>query len=80
MIYIGIDPGKGGGIASVHYVCGSTTGFEHDVVEVLGGGRAARMTNFMGLTLLGGKGKKTAKKLQPDLGQKAMLEEMAKQL
>lgn len=68
-----------GGIASVHYVCGSTTGFEHDVVEVLGGGRAARMTNFMGLTLLGGKGKKMAKKLQPDLGQKSMLEEMARQ-
>ncbi len=68
-----------GGIASVHYVCGSTTGFEHDVVEVLGGGRAARMTNFTALTLLGGKGKKTAKRLQPDLGQKAMLEEMAKQ-
>ena len=37
------------------------------------------MTNFMGLTLLGGKAKKTAKRLQPDLGQKTMLEEMAKQ-
>jgi predicted dehydrogenase len=68
-----------GGIGNVHYVCGSTTGFDHDVVEVLGGGRAARMTDFRTLVLLGGRAKKSRRRLQPDLGQKAMLHEMAKQ-
>lgn len=68
-----------GGIATVHYVCGSGERYEHDIVEVLGGGRAARMIDFASLKLIGGKGKKSTKRLQRDLGQKAMLEEMVKQ-
>ena len=66
-----------GGIAGVHYVCGA--GDRHEIVEVLGGGRSALMTDFTSLELLGGKGKKRAKRLQQDLGQKEMLEAMVKQ-
>jgi predicted dehydrogenase/threonine dehydrogenase-like Zn-dependent dehydrogenase len=68
-----------GGIATVHYVCGSSERYEHDLVEVVGGGRAARMIDFASLKLLGGKGNKSTKRLQRDVGQKAMLEAMVKQ-
>jgi hypothetical protein len=67
-----------GGLATVHYVCGSNQGLDRETVEVLGGGRSAKITGFRRLTLRGGS-RAGAVKLQPDLGQKAMLEAMVAQ-
>ena len=67
-----------GGIAVVHYTCGSQQGWERETVDVLGGGRSARLSGFRRLALRGGK-ERSVVKLQPDLGQKAMLERMLKQ-
>jgi predicted dehydrogenase len=64
-----------GGIGLVHYTCGSQNGLEHDTVDVLGGGRSAHLSGFRSLVLRGGAGRRTSK-LEPDLGQKAMLERM----
>lgn len=67
-----------GGLATVHYVCGSNQGLDRETVEVLGGGRSARIAGFRKLALRGGSGP-GAFRLQPDLGQKAMLEAMTAQ-
>jgi predicted dehydrogenase len=67
-----------GGIAVVHYTCGSQQGWERETVDVLGGGRSARLSGFRRLVLRGGK-ERSVVKLQPDLGQKAMLGRMLKQ-
>ncbi len=68
-----------GGLGTVHYVCGSQQGYERETIDILGGGRSARITGFRRLTLRGGGGGGKTVKLQPDLGQKAMLEAMIAQ-
>lgn len=68
-----------GGIATVHYTCGSEAGHVREVADVLGGGRSAHLSGFRGLVLRGGGGAKQVQKLQPDLGQAAMLERMMAQ-
>ena len=68
-----------GGLGSVHYVCGSQQGLERETIEIAGGGRSARIAGFRSLTLRGGRGAGRVSKAQPDLGQKAMLEEMMAQ-
>jgi predicted dehydrogenase len=68
-----------GGIATVHYTCGSQRGFVRESADVLGGGRSARLSGFRGLVLRGGGGAKHVTKLQPDLGQVAMLKRMLAQ-
>jgi predicted dehydrogenase len=68
-----------GGIATVHYTCGSEAGFTRESADVLGGGRSARVSGFRSLALRGGSGSLPTVKLQPDLGQKAMLERMLAQ-
>ena len=67
-----------GGIGTVHYVCGSQKGWERETIDVLGGGRSARISGFRSLALRGDAGRKLAK-LSPDLGQAAMLEAMIRQ-
>jgi predicted dehydrogenase len=66
-----------GGIGIVHYTCGSQAGYERETVDVLGGGRSAQISGFRQLVLRGPD--RRATKLQPDLGQKAMLEHMLAQ-
>jgi predicted dehydrogenase/threonine dehydrogenase-like Zn-dependent dehydrogenase len=68
-----------GGLGSVHYVCGSQSGWDRETIDVLGGGRSARIAGFRTLTLRGGRGAGRTRKLQPDLGQPAMLEAMMRQ-
>jgi predicted dehydrogenase len=68
-----------GGIGIVHYVCGSQEGWERESVDVLGGGRSARLSGFRELKLRGGAGNRHIKRLQPEAGQKAMLEAMMAQ-
>ena len=68
-----------GGLGTVHYVCGSQRGFERETIDVLGGGRSARIAGFRSLTLRGGKGAGRTSRLQPNLGQKGMLEAMVAQ-
>jgi predicted dehydrogenase len=68
-----------GGIGVVHYVCGSNNGYEREVVDVLGGGHSAHIAGFRQLTLHGGSKKKRVVKLQPDQGQRAMLETALRQ-
>jgi polar amino acid transport system substrate-binding protein len=67
-----------GGLATVHYTCGSQEGLEREVVEILGGGRSARLAGFQKLALRGGRGRQVMK-LQPDLGQRAMIGRMLAQ-
>jgi predicted dehydrogenase len=67
-----------GGLGVVHYVCGAVNGWEHDTVDILGGGRSARISGFRRLVLRGGAGG-GLRRFQPDLGQKAMLEAMLAQ-
>jgi predicted dehydrogenase len=62
-----------GGLATVHYVCGSEKGWERETIDVLGGGRSARLAAFRTLTLNGESGTRRVRRLQPDLGQKDML-------
>ena len=45
-----------GGLGAVHYVCGSQQGFERETIDILGGGRSARIAGFRALTLRGGQG------------------------
>ncbi|MEO5617920.1 MAG: bi-domain-containing oxidoreductase, partial [Candidatus Eisenbacteria bacterium] len=67
-----------GGIGQVHYVCGSEKGWDRETIDIQGGGRSARIAGFRKLILNGGAGGgKTS--LQPDLGQKPMLEAMVAQ-
>ncbi|HEY6865708.1 MAG TPA: Gfo/Idh/MocA family oxidoreductase, partial [Candidatus Eisenbacteria bacterium] len=68
-----------GGLGVVHYVCGSQRGWPRESVDILGGGRSARLVGFRQLVLRGGPGAGTIRKLQPDLGQKPMLESMVAQ-
>jgi predicted dehydrogenase len=67
-----------GGLGVVHYTCGSQHGLEGETIEVLGGGRSATITGFRRLVLRGGPGG-GSRRLQPDRGQKAMLEAMMAQ-
>lgn len=66
------------GIGVVHYVCGSHNGLDRETVEILGGGRSARIIGFRRLILHGGPGG-GMRKFQPDMGQKEMLQAMAAQ-
>ena len=68
-----------GGLSAVHYVCGSEQGWDRETIDVLGGGRSARIAGFRKLTLHGGHGSGKSRALQPDLGQRAMLEAMMAQ-
>jgi polar amino acid transport system substrate-binding protein len=67
-----------GGLGVIHYVCGSQKGSERETVDILGGGRSARIVGFRRLILHGGSGA-GRRRFQPDLGQKAMLKAMAAQ-
>ena len=67
-----------GGLGVVHYVCGSQKGWDRETVDILGGGRSARILGFHRLILHGGPGG-GMRQLQPDLGQKAMLQAMVAQ-
>jgi predicted dehydrogenase/threonine dehydrogenase-like Zn-dependent dehydrogenase len=67
-----------GGLGVVHYVCGSEEGLDCEAVDILGGGRSARIIGFHRLILRGGVGG-GMRRLQPDLGQKAMLQAMVGQ-
>jgi len=67
-----------GGLGVIHYVCGSDRGWERETIDVLGGGRSARIVGFRRLVLRGGAGSRV-RRFQPDFGQKAMLAAMAAQ-
>jgi predicted dehydrogenase/NADPH:quinone reductase-like Zn-dependent oxidoreductase len=67
-----------GGLGVVHYVCGSQNGLERETIDILGGGRSARIVGFRRLILRGGLGG-GMRQFQPDLGQKAMLQAMLAQ-
>jgi len=67
-----------GGLGVVHYVCGSQKGLDRETIDILGGGRSARITDFRRLILHGGLGG-GIRQFQPDLGQKAMLQAMVAQ-
>src|SRR5258708_17261846 len=60
-----------GGLGVVHYTCGSQKGLDGESIEILGGGRSARITGFRRLVLRGGRGG-GMRRLWPDRGQKAM--------
>jgi polar amino acid transport system substrate-binding protein len=68
-----------GGLGTVNYSCGSQHGFVGETVEILGGGRSARISGFRTLALNDGRGAHNSFLLQPNLGQKAMLEAMIAQ-
>ena len=68
-----------GSLSTVHYVCGSQRGWEREVIDVLGGGRSARVSGFRRLVLNGGRRGGSMWRLQPELGQRAMLEAMLAQ-
>ncbi|HTK30802.1 MAG TPA: bi-domain-containing oxidoreductase [Candidatus Saccharimonadaceae bacterium] len=68
-----------GGLGTVQYVCGSNVGLERETIDVLGGGRSARLEGFRELTLRGGGRNGRTQRLQPDLGQKPMLQAMLAQ-
>ena len=63
---------ENGSLSTVHYVCGSERGWDREVIDVLGGGRSARISGFKRLVLNGGGGG-GLRRLQPDLGQRDML-------
>jgi predicted dehydrogenase/threonine dehydrogenase-like Zn-dependent dehydrogenase len=67
-----------GGIGVVHYTCGSNQGLDGETIEILGGGRSARIVGFRRLELRGGNAG-GLRRLQPDRGQKAMLQAMVAQ-
>ena len=67
-----------GGLGVVHYVCGSQKGLDRETIDILGGGRSARIIGFRRLILRGGLGG-GMRQFQPDLGQKAMLQAMVAQ-
>src|SRR3989454_789763 len=45
-----------GGLGVVHYVCGSQKGLDRETIDILGGGRSARIIGFRRLILRGGLG------------------------
>jgi len=69
---------ENGGLGVVQYVCGSQKGWDRETVDVQGGGRSARIAGFRKL-YLDGASRPAKQLLQPDLGQKAMLEAMLRQ-
>lgn len=68
-----------GGLGTVSYVCGSEQGWERETIDILGGGRSARISGFRKLTLNDGRRSRHENAIQPDLGQKAMIEAMLAQ-
>jgi predicted dehydrogenase len=68
-----------GGLSTVHYVCGSHQGLVGETVDILGGGRSARISGFRKLVLNDGRRARSSTLLQTNLGQKAMLEAMMAQ-
>ena len=68
-----------GGIGIVHYVCGSERGWDRETVDILGGGRSATIAGFRRLTLRGSGTGQVRRKMQPDLGQQQMLQQMVAQ-
>ena len=68
-----------GGLSTVHYVCGSQQGFVGETIDVLGGGRSVRISGFRKLALNDGRRARNSYLLQPDLGQRAMLDAMIAQ-
>lgn len=67
-----------GSLGVVHYVCGSEKGWDRETVDIQGGGRSAHIAGFRKLALHGPRAG-VKKLLQPDLGQKPMLEAMLAQ-
>jgi predicted dehydrogenase len=67
-----------GGLGVVHYVCGSQKGSDRETIDVMGGARSARITGFRRL-MLNGSRRRGKQLLQPDMGQKPMLEAMVAQ-
>jgi polar amino acid transport system substrate-binding protein len=67
-----------GGLGVVHYVCGNQKGLDRETIDILGGGRSARISGFRRLILRGGLGG-GMRRFQPDLGQKTMLQAMVAQ-
>jgi polar amino acid transport system substrate-binding protein len=63
-----------GSLASIRYICGSNDGYDRETIDVLGGGRSAHLMRFRHLTLHTGSQKKVIRRLQPDMGQRQMLE------
>ncbi|MBI3950230.1 MAG: bi-domain-containing oxidoreductase [Acidobacteria bacterium] len=63
-----------GSLATIRYICGSTLDYERETIDVSGGGRSAHLVEFRRLTLRAGSRKKVIRLVQPDLGQRAMLE------
>lgn len=68
-----------GGISTVNYVCGNQQGWERETIDILGGGKSAQISGFRNLTLNGSGRSRKSSSLQPDLGQKSMLEAMFSQ-
>ena len=68
-----------GGLSTVHYVCGGQAGSDRETIDILGGGRSARISGFRQLILNGGRRPGESRLLQPDLGQKPMLQAMMQQ-
>jgi predicted dehydrogenase len=67
------------GLSTVHYVCGDQQGWERETIDILGGGRSARISGFKRLTLNARQRTRKSSLLQPDLGQKSMLQAMMSQ-
>jgi predicted dehydrogenase len=65
---------QNGGLASVRYICGSNRGYVREVITVVGGGRSAQLEGFRKLTLRGAGRTQRIRRLQPDLGQRRMLQ------
>ncbi len=68
-----------GGLSTVNYVCGSQQGWERETIDLLGGGKSARISGFRNLTLNGAGRSRKSSSLQPNLGQKPMLDAMMAQ-
>jgi predicted dehydrogenase len=68
-----------GGLSTVNYVCGNQQGWERETIDILGGGKSARIFGFRNLTLNGAGRSRKSSSLQPELGQKAMLDAMIAQ-
>jgi predicted dehydrogenase/threonine dehydrogenase-like Zn-dependent dehydrogenase len=67
-----------GGLGVVHYVCGSQKGSDRETIDIMGGAHSARITGFRRLVLNGSR-RGGKQRLQPDMGQKPMLEAMVAQ-